>query len=279
MKGIRMSVDEEKVWRLLAAVLLVGIWGGGVAFGESPVLESDRVFAELMGEIRDIPSAERDYSELVRRCEEVCVRFPNSKAAMLCIKAGELWLEKGLVTTEQANRLVAYRDRFDPGKTEMVALVADYRKATAELDVQGARAVCERIEAVAEKYPGTLTRYNALANLPGMYVRCGDYDRARGASARYMAEYPPQKTDVYSSSTMEHANVFIDANLVVRTVGVDEGIGRFRQIADMYRGEAGYEVPALFSGGQLALDNDRLEMALELFSRLASSGSSPKKYV
>jgi len=232
------------------------------------LLPSMQEFNKLWADIGKIKPSNRDYPATLDRIEVFCRKYPGSKAAVLSLVAVEDWLKRGWVSQAQALPLLELRKEFNPGRADLDEAKAMFDNAKRNFDVPGIEKAAQRLQEIAKRHPGTLTEYTALANLPGLYARAGDWKNAYEACRKYFDKYPHKKTALAGSEAMEHYNTFLYARLTGKVEGVGAAIDQYRHIAAEYAGNKAYEVPALFEGGELALKHDRLDDSLTMFSQL-----------
>jgi len=235
-------------------------------------------FESVFAQVGSVDPGERDYTSILGHIEALMRKYPGTEAALLSIIAVEKWKEKGFITEQDIKPLQEMRDRFNPGKNELAHLHGRYEVARRQEDQEALAKVASDMAAIAEKYPGTLTRYIALSNLSDVYVRAGETKKALETVRAFLKEYPPGQTAMATASTMEHANLFREASLTAKAESVGAGLAKYRQIAESHSGQNAYVIPALYAGGQLALNNERLDDALDLFMNLAAAAPEQTDY-
>ena len=239
--------------------------------GSSTSHPSMVTFEQLFGDVSAIPPKQRDYTTILAKIRDLCNQYPNTEAAVLSITAVQKWRDAGYISEADASIVREYEQKFNPGKQELDDAFAAYRDARANRNADKMGEIATRLEKIADRYPGTLTRYIAMSNVSSAYMRAGEPKKAIDAVHTFIAEYPPQRTAYAGSSTMEHANIFREAELIAQTVSVDAALAKYSEIADSYSDRKGYVIPALYDGGTLALRKDKPEKAIQLFSRLIAS--------
>ena len=229
---------------------------------------SMREFKAIFNDVAKIPPEERDYASMLLKIRGLCERYPGSKASSMSLIAVKHWLDGGRVTEAEAKPLLDLRDKDYPGKAEVEKALVMYNDAKKREDTDALREVARALEEIRTELPGTRAGHDALSNLPAVYRRLGQHTHALEAARAYLAEYPPRRTDYRGSESKANAITFTEAGLTARLEGVDAGLKRHKEIAKRYANNTGFVITALYRAGELALEHNRFDEAIDLFSEI-----------
>ncbi|MBN1506839.1 MAG: hypothetical protein JW955_08335 [Sedimentisphaerales bacterium] len=234
-------------------------------------LPSVAAFEQFWQEVRRTPSEDRDYDRLLVQIEGLCRRHAGSDEALWAIICVEKWVESGAIDTTSAQPIIALRDTFNPGKDEFEALHKKYETLKGRPNsTQEMTHVAEALEALAKRHKGTLTEYYARSQIAGVYIQAGEVARAKGAATAFLNDFPPGRTDMAGNTAAEYGNLFRDAYLAAKTDSVQAGLQKYWAIADGNKGRKAFDLTALYTGGELARENNMQDEVLKFFTEAIS---------
>lgn len=230
-------------------------------------LPSELAFDDLMARVGLLPPDERNYEEIVSELVEIVQDYPNSPGAELAVDTASLWNQKGLISSGLAQSVFDEAALQYQSFAEVSEALEDIEEAK---DPQRARETLSRLSEIADQNVGTYSGYLASMNLIELYKEAGDDTAAFAESREFFARYPLGATDFTISESRLWDLILLDAELTVLVASPAEGIARYEEIADYYSGVKIYDLPALWSAGETAIEAGLNDEAIRIFKKLTA---------
>jgi tetratricopeptide (TPR) repeat protein len=231
--------------------------------------ESTQAFNKIFDSIGADPK-QRDYRTILENIKILCEKYPGSEPAYKAIFAVEQWEKAGYVPNAEAKHFLAFRDKYNPAKEDLVALHTQWKESV-DTDVNPAaiRGLIQKLQKTAEDHPGTESEFIALAGIASLFDRLGQHRESLQAAEQFLTKFPYEKVDYPSVDTYVPMNLALRARLKGRTESLDAGLEAFDEIADQFQGRP-QGLAALLESGDLALNNHRPQEAVKILEKVVS---------
>lgn len=233
-------------------------------------LPSEMEFDALMSRIGPIASEQRDYEGIAEELYEIMRKYPNSPGASLAVSTLRGWVNEGLVTDSEAQAVYDESAVQGESTAEVGALLDYFQGRTVTSNRQATQENLDSLFQIAERDAGTLSGYLASASLVTIHRQLGNNAAAFEALERFFSSYPMGQNDYVVAESLERDLVFLDAELAALIEGPEEGYLRYEEIATSFAGIKIYDLIALWSAGEVAMEaglNDEAIAAFEELSR------------
>lgn len=241
---------------------------GNLAWQKKP---SEQAFQKIFDGMPHDPR-QRDYRAILANITQLCRDYPGSDAAYRCIFAVERWEESHLISTTDANRIIALKEAFNPARERLKALSQQASIAIQNRDIAIIHQIVAELRNIAKLHPGTVSEFVALGEIGPLYDSILDHANALNAVETFVTKYTYDSVDYPSVDTAIPANLLLQARLVSRTRSLDKGLERYRAISQLFSGRP-QGLASLMEAGELALKNHREEEAITFFENIITKYS------